>query len=74
MVKYQSQNGNSSNNGSVVDNGNGSFSVLALDRWLQVTISLTFLTFIAALIWYKVANRQNQKLAGLLPSAQAKIG
>jgi hypothetical protein len=45
VVKYQNQNGGKS--------GNGTFSRIAMDRWLEVTLPLTALTLLIAWGTYK---------------------
>lgn len=56
VVKYQDQNGNSA-----VASASGSYSRLALDRWLEVTLPLTLLTFIGAGLWFWVVDRRNKR-------------
>ncbi|KAJ6191814.1 hypothetical protein J3E72DRAFT_35523 [Bipolaris maydis] len=50
VIKYQDQDQNAGNS------ENGSFSSLALERWLQVTIPLTFLTLFGAWSTYRFFN------------------
>lgn len=50
VIKYQDQDQNAGSS------ENGSFSSLALERWLQVTIPLTFLTLLGAWSTYRFFN------------------
>ena len=56
VVKYQDQNGNST-----VASTTGSYSRLALDRWLEVTLPLTLLTFLGAGLWFWAVDRRNKR-------------
>lgn len=49
IVKYQNTD------------ANGSFSLLALERWLEVTLPLTFLTIAIGLIFYRLAKVKSQR-------------
>lgn len=56
IIQYQNQNGGSGNssNSSLASTGPymGSFSIVALDRWLQVTLPLTAITLAVSLFAY----------------------
>ena len=51
IVKYQNQNSVSTGDASGPTKQYVSFSAIALNRWLQVTLPLIFLTFVAAVVW-----------------------
>ena len=53
IVKYQNQNG--------AEPGHGIFSPVAMRRWLQVTVPLTFITLGVAWLAYKTAEAQQQR-------------
>jgi hypothetical protein len=54
VVKYQNQNG-SGNSSSGNQLSNGSFSNVALQRWLEVTLPLTLITIVGAVYFFKRA-------------------
>lgn len=61
VVKYQNQNQNSGN--STQDNqgtSNGSFSSIALQRWIEVTVPLTALTLLVAWSSLRIAERKKE--------------
>lgn len=41
--------------------GNGSFSSLAMKRWLEVTISLTFMTLVIGYVVYRWSKKKSEK-------------
>ena len=53
-------------------NYSGSFSSIALYRWLQVTLPLTFLTFAAAIFWLQREDRKLKKANNQLPMTEVK--
>jgi hypothetical protein len=62
VVKYQNDNRDNNNNNTAESNmptpGNSnsdSYSSLALERWFEVTIPLTVVTFMLAFWWYNYA-------------------
>jgi hypothetical protein len=65
VIKYQNQNGGDSTD--VLSDTYSSFSKLALVRWLQVTVPLTFLTLVLGYWAFKVADSKRKKI-GILPS------
>ncbi|XP_014559872.1 hypothetical protein COCVIDRAFT_23857 [Bipolaris victoriae FI3] len=71
VIKYQDQNQDSANY------KNGSFSSLALKRWLQVTIPLTFVTLLGAWSTYRSYNTTverfpfSERLKRLVPGLAA---
>jgi len=70
IVKYQDQ---SSSAKTVVGGSSASFSPVALNRWLQVTLPLTFLTFAAAIFWLRREDRKIEKANDELPMTEVKI-
>ena len=71
-MKYQSQ---ASDHESVPDKiamQTTSFSPLALNRWLQVALPLTALTFAAAVIWLRREDRKLERTNMALPMAEPK--
>lgn len=65
VIKYQNQNGGDSTD--VLSDTYSSFSKLALVRWLQVTVPLTFLTLVLGYWAFKMADSK-RKRTGILPS------
>lgn len=57
IVKYQDQNSGNGNNTSSTS-FMGSFSKIALERWLQVTIPLTFLTLVIGWTAFKRSGKK----------------
>ncbi|KAF2843020.1 hypothetical protein M501DRAFT_52755 [Patellaria atrata CBS 101060] len=64
VVKYQPPD-----NSPVVTNATfstpafqGSYSSIALNRWLQVTLPLTMITLMAAVLWYRIDSGKRQKI------------
>jgi len=67
IVKYQNQNGGGSSGSQDQSSGGASFSNIALIRWLQVTLPLTFLTLTIGYAGYKHANKSRKKSILRLP-------
>jgi hypothetical protein len=67
VVKFQNQN---SNGFSSLTNqtSSQSYSGLALERWIEVTFPLTFITVIAAVFFYKKYVKHTEFKAGLIDS------
>jgi hypothetical protein len=64
IVKYQNQRGDDASGSSSIPNGNmsnGSFSEVALVRWLQVTLPLTMLTLGIGYLAFKIADRRRKR-------------
>lgn len=66
VVKYQNQN----NDLSTVTNqtSSQSYSGLALERWIEVTFPLTFLTVVAAVYFYRKYVKHTEFKAGIIDS------
>jgi heme/copper-type cytochrome/quinol oxidase subunit 2 len=64
IIKYQ----NDSNNAS----GSGSFSTIAMTRWLAITVPLTLLTLILAYTAFKFADKQRNR--HMVPRIDGKRG
>lgn len=67
MVKYQNQN--SSDGFSTVTNQTSTsqtYSSLALERWFEVTLPLTFFTVIAAIYFYRKYVKHTEFKAGVI--------
>lgn len=61
VVKYQSQSGGPGGSQDVQPSS-GSFSQLALSRWLELALPLTATTLSLGYIWYRIAKRKRQSL------------
>ena len=72
IVKYQNQNSVSTGDASGPTKQYVSFSAIALNRWLQVTLPLTFLTFVAAVLWLWREDRKLRRVYDELPLAEPK--
>jgi hypothetical protein len=64
IVKYQNQNGGRPNN--------GTFSKQAMNRWLQVTLPLTFVTIVIAALTLRIAERKRQRQEHPIKKQQKK--
>ena len=61
VIKYQNQSGG--NDGSQdAQTSNGSFSQLALYRWMELALPLTAITLSLGYIWYKIARKKRESL------------
>ncbi len=69
IVKYQNQDSVSTGDASGSTEQAVSFSAIALKRWLQVTLPLTFLTFVAAVLWLWREDRKLRRVYQELPLA-----
>ena len=74
IVKYQNQNLVSTSDASGPTKQYVSFSPIALNRWLQVTLPLTFLTFVAAILWLWREDRKLRRVYQELPFVEPKSG
>ena len=72
IVKYQNQNSVSTGDASGPSKQHVSFSAIALNRWLQVTLPLTFLTFVAAILWLWREDRKLRRVYQELPLVEPK--
>jgi hypothetical protein len=69
VVKYQNQNNNNSSSSSNLTSsdlgsGNGtSFSSVAMERWLEVTLPLTFVTVVIAVLLYRKSVKRMAAIA-----------
>lgn len=72
IVKYQNQNSVSTGDASGLTKQYVSFSAIALNRWLQVTLPLTFLTFVAAILWLWREDRKLRRVYQELPLVEPK--
>ncbi|KAH8724818.1 hypothetical protein GQ44DRAFT_249388 [Phaeosphaeriaceae sp. PMI808] len=78
VVKYQNQDGGGSE-GSNENHKNGSFSSIALERWLQVTLPLTALTLLVAWSTYKMYDTSrdgmttSERFRDIFNSAKARL-
>lgn len=72
VIKYQSQSSGDAGNEASPRTQSGSFSSIALYRWLQVTLPLTFLTFAAAIFWLRREDRKLKKVNCELPVTEVK--
>jgi len=70
VVKYQNQGGGSGNStdtsGTSTGPYLGSFSQIALIRWIEVTVPLTVLTLVIGWFFFKLSDKK-RKRAGYLP-------
>ena len=72
IVKYQNQNSVNVGDASGPNKEYVSFSAIALHRWLEVTLPLTFLTFVAAVLWLWREDRKLRRVYQELPLAEPK--
>ena len=72
IVKYQNQNSVNAGDASDPNKEYVSFSAIALHRWLEVTLPLTFLTFVAAVLWLWREDRKLRRVYQELPLAEPK--
>ena len=72
IIKYQNQGSGDDGTEASLGNPSGSFSSIALYRWLQVTLPLTFMTFAAAIFWLWREDRKVKKADSELPMTEVK--
>ena len=72
IIKYQDQGSGNGGNGASPRTHSGSFPSIALNRWLQVTLPLTFLTFASAILWLRREDRKLKKENSELPTTEVK--
>ena len=66
VIQYQNNNNSNNNNNSTLggDQKNGaSFSLLALERWLEVTLPLTLITLVLAYYFFKRSVKKVKDMA-----------
>ena len=66
VVKYQNQGGGGNSTSTDGQKGDGtSYSSVAMMRWLEVTIPLTFITVVVAYCWYRRTLKRMADVAGI---------
>lgn len=66
VVKYQNQGGGGNSTSTDGQKGDGtSYSSVAMVRWLEVTIPLTFITIVVAYCWYRRTLKRMADVAGI---------
>jgi hypothetical protein len=64
VVQYQNNNSNNNNSAPGGDQRNSSsFSLLALERWLEVTLPLTLITLVLAYYFFKRSVKKVKDMA-----------
>jgi hypothetical protein len=66
VVKYQ--NGNNDLSNGFNQTSSTSFSLVALERWLEVTFPLTLITIVVAVYFYKKYVKHAELKAGVIDS------
>jgi hypothetical protein len=74
IIKYQNQSGNIVPAGGSDETFYGSFSKIALFRWLQVTLPLSILTLGIGYLFFKIADRKRKREALPFYLPEAKSG